>query len=62
MFNDFFIGKLLVDVDTGSKLRKVLERKNLLDKDPAIKLMKEILHNIGKTDLATKLDKYLAIG
>ena len=45
---------------TGSDLGKVLETKNVLDKD--IELMKETLLAIGKTDLAAKLDKYIAIG
>ena len=49
-------------MDTGFKLRKVLERKNFLDKDAGIDSMKKILHEIGKTDVVTKLDKYLAIG
>ena len=50
------------DVHTGRDLRKVLERKNLLDNGEGINIMKEILHNIGKTYLAKKLDKHLAIG
>ena len=50
----------MADVLTGSELRKVFETNNVLDED--IKLMKETLLAIGKTDLAAKLDKYRAMG
>ena len=43
-------------------MRKVLERKNLLDNDAGIKVMKEILHSVGKTDLVAKLDNCFVIG
>ena len=49
-------------MNTGRDLRKVLERRNLLDDDAGITTMKEILYNIGKTVLATKLKKHSAIG
>ena len=49
-------------MDTGRDLRKVLEKKNLLGNDACITTLKEILHSIGKTDLVTKFDEYLAIG
>ena len=61
-FNYLFVGKLLVDMETGRDLRKVLEKKNLLDNDAGIKTMKEILHNIGKKELAAKLDELIVIG
>ena len=62
LFNDLFLGNLLMCVDTGEDLRKLLERKNLLDKEEGIKMLMEILHSIEKTSLATKLWKCLVIG
>ena len=52
----------MVDVKTGRALSKVLVKKNLLDNDAGIKTMQEILHNIGKNDLAAKLRKLIVIG
>ena len=52
----------MVDIRTGRDLKNVLERKNLLGNDAGIQTMKEILLSIEKTDVATKLDQYLAIG
>lgn len=52
----------MVDVKTGRALSKVLVKKNLLDNDAGIKTMEEILHNIGKKDLAAKLRKLIVIG
>lgn len=49
-------------METGRDLRKVLEKKNLLDNDVGTKAMKEILQSIGKKDSAAKLDKLLVIG
>ena len=44
-------------VDSGKDLIKLLETN-----DVDIKAFREILQIIGKTDLATKLNKYLATG
>lgn len=51
-------------METGRDLRKVLEKKNLLDNDVGTKAMamKEILQSIGKKDSTAKLDKLLVIG
>lgn len=48
-------------METGKDWFKLLENKKI-DNDADKKTLREILQSIGKTDLARKLDKYLAIG
>lgn len=62
MHNILFVEDALAELETGEDLEIVLEQENLLEDDRDKKTFKEILQSIGRRDLATKMEIYLAVG
>lgn len=62
MHNILFVENALAELETGEDLEIVLEQENILDDDRDKKTFKEILQSIGRRDLATKMEIYLAVG
>ena len=62
MHNILFVEDALAELETGEDLEIVLEQENILDDDRDKKTFKEILQSIGRRDLATKMEIYLAVG
>ena len=57
-----FVEDALEELETGEDLEIVLEQENLLEHDEDKKTFKEVLQSIGRKDLATKMEVYLAVG
>ena len=62
MLNYFFVERALAKVEFGDDFKIVVENWNLLEDYSDKKTFKNILQYIGRKDLATKLEIYLAIG
>ena len=62
MHNILFVEDALEELETGEDLEIVLEQENLLEHDEDKKTFKEVLQSIGRKDLATKMEVYLAVG
>ena len=62
MYNILFVEDALEELETGEDLEIVLEQENLLEHDEDKKTFKEVLQSIGRKDLATKMEVYLAVG
>lgn len=62
MHNILFVEDALAELETGEDLEIVLEQENILEDDRDKKTFKEILQSIGRRDLATKMEIYLAVG
>ena len=62
MHNILFAEDALEELETGEDLEIVLEQENLLEHDEDKKTFKEVLQSIGRKDLATKMEVYLAVG
>ena len=61
MHNILFVEDALEELETGEDLEIVLEQENLLEHDEDKKTFKEVLQSIGRKDLATKMEVYLAV-
>lgn len=62
MHNILFVEDALAELETGEDLEIVLEQENILEDDRDKKTFKDILQSIGRRDLATKMEIYLAVG
>ena len=62
VLNYFFVERALTKVESGDDFKIVVENWNLLEDYSDKKTFKNILQYIGRKDLATKLEIYLAIG
>ena len=62
MLNYFFVERALAKVESADDFKIVVENWNLLEDYSDKKTFKNILQYIGRKDLATKLEIYLAIG
>ena len=62
VLNYFFVERALAKVESADDFKIVVENWNLLEDYSDKKTFKNILQYIGRKDLATKLEIYLAIG
>ena len=62
MHNILFVEDALEELETGEDLEIVLEQENLLEHDGDKKTFKKVLQSIGRKDMATKMEIYLAVG
>ena len=62
MYSILFVEDALEELETGEDLEIVLEQENLLEHDGDKKTFQEVLQSIGRKDLATKMEIYLAVG
>ena len=62
MHNILFVEDALAELETGEDLEIVLEQENILEDDRDKKTFKDILQSIGRRDLVTKMEIYLAVG
>ena len=60
MYNDFFLEDQLADLETREDVGIVLEDGNFLDENRDRYVFQIALQAIGRYDLATKLEIYLA--
>ena len=62
MDNYLFVELALAKVESGEDFKMIVEDENLLQGHSDQKTYKKILQYIGRKDLATKLEIYLATG
>ena len=62
MHNILFVEDALEELETGEDLEIVLEQDNLLEHDGDKKTFKKVLQSIGRKDMATQMEIYLAVG
>ena len=62
MDNYLFVELALAKVESGEDFKMIVEDENLLQGHSDKKTYKKILQYIGRKDLATKLEIYLATG
>ena len=62
MHNYLFVELALAKVESGEYFKMIVEDENLLQGHSDQKTYKKILQYIGRKDLATKLEIYLATG
>ena len=60
MYNDFFLEDQLADLETKEDVAIVLEDGNFLDEHQDRCVFQIALQTVGRYDLATKLEIYLA--
>lgn len=58
----FFLEEQLVEFETGEDIAIAFQEENLLENDLERWILKKALQFIGRDDLATKLEIYLAAG
>ena len=61
-FNYLFAEDQLAEMETGEDLEITFEQENFLEYKLDRKTLKEVLRAIGRNDLCTKFEIYLAIG
>ena len=62
MFKYFFLEDQLVELETGEDIVIAFQQENLLEENVERQILKKALQIIGRDDLATKLQIYLAAG
>lgn len=60
--NYFFLESQLDELKTGTDVAKIFEEEKLLQKNHNKQKFKEALQDVGRTDLAVKLEKILDTG
>ena len=62
MTNSFLVEKQLEELEIGEDVEIVFKKEKLLKIDLDRQTFKKALETIGRKDLATKLDIYVAVG
>ena len=62
MTNSFLVEKQLEELEIGEDVEIVFKKEKLLKVDLDRQTFKKALETIGRKDLATKLDIYVAVG
>ena len=62
MSNYFFIGDQLAELETGEDVEIIFNEANFLEGNLDKQTFKKALEIIGRNDLATKLEIYVAAG
>ena len=62
MTNSFLVKKQLEELEIGEDAEIVFKKEKLLKVDLDRQTFKKALETIGRKDLATKLDIYVAVG
>ena len=62
MTNSFLVEKQLEELEIGKDVEIVFKKEKLLKVDLDRQTFKKALETIGRKDLATKLDIYVAVG